>query len=162
MSSSHSAKSLYNDDDSDDIVDTRSHRHHHHSSSSSSSSSHRHHHSGANSRFQEITSSASNAEIALRRLPGIVIRLVIFAVLAVLCFTLWKQTRELKRNLANYEGTNAIMNQQAVKFEAEKKALLLEAENLRHDLEEQKEIVRALRIAIENAASDTADGAEEK
>ena len=150
-SSSHrssSSRSSRYDDGNDDIVDTRQgsgHHHHHHHRSGDR-------YSGSNSLFQSSAATASSLELFMRRLPWMVARIVAFAVLAVLCWTFWKQNAQLKRDIRNYEGSNLVASEQIKKLEGEKETIALEVENLKREIEELKDVNRVLREAVDKAS----------
>ena len=152
--------SLYDDDD----IVTKPHRSSRSSSSRSSSSSssssghhHHHHSSSANANYQKSFDSAVGADIAAQRLPRWAVRIVIYAVLIAACFVLLKMNMQLKRDLANYEGTNAVLAAENAKMREEKKDLLLEIESLEGDKQELSDINRVLRETIEKAQEEDAE-----
>lgn len=155
LSSSSGSRHSFYDNDNDDIVDKREHHHHHHRHSSGSST---HRHSSANARFQTSSEAASSAEVFLKRLPGIMVRGVLFGVLCVLAYALWTKNKELARDIENYKGTNAVLVEQNGKLEDEKKALLLEIQNLERDKEDLAEVNRTLINAMKQQADAAAPG----
>ena len=47
----------------------------------------------------------------MRRLPWMVARIVAFAVLAVLCWTFWKQNAQLKREIEELKDVNRVLRE---------------------------------------------------
>ena len=82
-------------------------------------------------------------------------RMAIFAVLAGGCVFLWHQNAQLKRDIANLKGTNAVLFSEAAKAQEEKKDLLLEVQTLESDKAELSEVNRTLREALEKVVGPT-------
>ena len=125
------------------------------SSSSSSGHHHHHHHSGANANYQRKFDESVGAEIAARRMVLWATRMAIVAVLAGGCVFLWHQNAQLKRDIANLKGTNAVLFSEAAKAQEEKKDLLLEVQTLESDKAELSDVNRTLREALEKMVGQT-------
>lgn len=69
---------------------------------------------------------------------------VVFAAIGVGVFFLWRDRQQLRRQLANYEGTNAVLFSQVSNLKAEKEDLLLEIQRLEGSNKQLTEINEAL------------------
>lgn len=155
-----SAPSLYDDDD--DIV-TKRRRSSSRSSSSSSSSGHHHHHhhSSANANYQKKFDESVGAEIAARRMMKWAVRIAIYGILCGAIAFLWNQNVQMRRTLANYEGTNAVLASELSKAKAERDDLLLQVQTLENDNAEQAETNRILLETLDRASGKIPEGAEQ-